>query len=115
MPPLPRKNVHEACADSDDADHQDCGGQNNVSHDNASFVVVARAQIDAGNLGFWRQSVVRLRQNTRACSYDAFGRLQMKSVAVMTARRFPPPWSVEDIGPLSSLKTEAGQPQINLD
>jgi hypothetical protein len=88
---LPRKNVQQEPAERDDGDHQNCGGQNNVSHDNASFGVVARAQIDAGNLGFWRQSVVRLRQNTRACSYDAFGRLQMKSVAVMTARRFPPP------------------------
>ena len=53
--------------------------------------------------------------NIRACGHDAFGRPQIKSRAVMTARRFPPPWSVEDIGPLSSLKTEAGQPQINLD
>jgi hypothetical protein len=30
-----------------------------------SFVVVARAQFDAGNLGFLRQSAVRLRQHTR--------------------------------------------------
>jgi hypothetical protein len=80
MPLLPRKNVQQKRAERDDADRQKCGGQYNVSHDNASFVVVARAQIDAGNLGFWRQSVVRLRQNTRACGYDAFGRLQMKSV-----------------------------------
>jgi hypothetical protein len=62
MPPLlPRKNVHKAYADRDDTDHQDCGLENNVCHDNASFVVVARAQIDAGNPDFWRQSAVRLR------------------------------------------------------
>jgi len=66
MPLLPRKNVQQERAERDDGDHQDCGGQDNVNHDNASFVVMARAQIDAGNLGFWRQSVVRLRQNTRA-------------------------------------------------
>jgi hypothetical protein len=58
----PRKYVQKHRADPNDGDHQDCGGQNNVSHDNASSVVVARAQIDAGNLGFWRQIAVRLRQ-----------------------------------------------------
>jgi len=62
-PLLPRKNIDKACADRDDGDHQDCGGQNNINHDNASFVVMARAQIDAGNPGFWRQSIVRLRHH----------------------------------------------------
>ena len=70
-PLLPRKNVQQDLAERDHGDHQKCSGQNNVSHDNTSFVVVARAQIDAGNLGFSRQSVVRLRQNTRAWGYDA--------------------------------------------
>jgi hypothetical protein len=88
-PLLPRKNVHNHRADRDDADHQDCGRQNN--HDNASFVVVARAQVDAGNLGLRRQIAVPLRQHHRACGHDAFGRPQMKSRAVMTTCRFPPP------------------------
>jgi len=55
-PLLPRKNVHKHSADRDDGNQQDCGGQNNVIHDNGPFVAVAMAQIDAGNLGFWRQS-----------------------------------------------------------
>jgi hypothetical protein len=61
MPLLPRKNVNKHRAGRDDGDHQDCGRQNNISHDNASFIVVARAQVDAGNLGFWRQSLDLLR------------------------------------------------------
>jgi hypothetical protein len=61
-PLLPRKNVQREPAERDHGDHQKSSGQNNVIHDNASFVVVAKTQIDAGNLGFRRQSTVRLRQ-----------------------------------------------------
>jgi hypothetical protein len=61
-PLLPRKNVDKERADTNDGDHQDCSTQNNVNHDNASLVVLARAQVDAENPGFWRQSAVRLRQ-----------------------------------------------------
>jgi hypothetical protein len=63
MPLLPRKNVQQERTDPDDGDHQKCAGQNNVCHDNASS---ARSwlgsEVDARNLGFWRQSAVRLRQ-----------------------------------------------------
>jgi hypothetical protein len=62
MPLFPRKNVHKAHADPDDAHHQKYAGPNMLSHDNASSIVAVRAELDAGNLGFSRQNVVRLYQ-----------------------------------------------------
>jgi len=41
-PLLPRKNVQQKSAERDDGDHQKCGGQNNISHDNVSSFVVAK-------------------------------------------------------------------------
>jgi hypothetical protein len=44
MPLFPRKNIQKAHADPDDAHHQKYGGQNMLSHDNASSVVSVKSQ-----------------------------------------------------------------------
>jgi hypothetical protein len=48
--------VHKARANREEADHQNCGGKNDMR-------VGLRPEIDAGNPGFWRQIVVRFRHH----------------------------------------------------
>jgi hypothetical protein len=52
MPPFTRKNVHKAPADRKDAYHQECSGPNNVRHNNASSIVVVRAELDTEILAY---------------------------------------------------------------
>jgi hypothetical protein len=69
MPLLPRKNVQQERADRDDGSHQKYSGQNNASHDNTSSArSCLGSEVDVGNLGFWRQIAVRLRQFRLAIS-----------------------------------------------